>query len=161
MRKEKIYIDTSVINFLFADDAPDFRRATEDFFGNYALRYDLFVSRVVIEEIEQTPDEAHRHRLLAVIGTYSVKELRAPDDRELGRLVRAYLDAGVFPAHKINDALHVAHAVVGGMDALISWNFKHLANLRKEARIHEINRALGYDAVLRIVSPLEVEDELE
>ena len=34
MKKLKIYLDTSVINFLFADDVPEFRKITEDFFEN-------------------------------------------------------------------------------------------------------------------------------
>jgi hypothetical protein len=33
MKKLRIYLDTSIVNFLFADDAPDFRRVTEDFFA--------------------------------------------------------------------------------------------------------------------------------
>jgi hypothetical protein len=42
---------------------------------------------------------------------------------------------------------------------LLSWNFKHLANVRRERLITEINRTAGYPACLRLVSPLEVEDE--
>ncbi|HPZ10241.1 MAG TPA: hypothetical protein PL110_19280 [Candidatus Eremiobacteraeota bacterium] len=32
MRKLKLYLDTSVINFLFADDAPEKQRVTQEFF---------------------------------------------------------------------------------------------------------------------------------
>jgi hypothetical protein len=45
------------------------------------------------------------------------------------------------------------------MDILLSWNFKHLANVRREGLIAEINRAAGYPELLRLLSPLEVEDE--
>ncbi|MBT3294674.1 MAG: hypothetical protein HN919_18310 [Verrucomicrobia bacterium] len=38
MKKLRIYLDTSVINFLFADDAPDFKRVTVEFFDRYPLR---------------------------------------------------------------------------------------------------------------------------
>ena len=40
MRKLRIYLDTSVINFLFAQDVPDFRKATEEFFSLHASRYE-------------------------------------------------------------------------------------------------------------------------
>ncbi len=40
MRKLKIYLDTSVINFLFADDVPEFKKITEDFFMNYRINRD-------------------------------------------------------------------------------------------------------------------------
>ncbi len=34
MKKLKVYLDTSVINFLFADDTPELKTATIDFFEN-------------------------------------------------------------------------------------------------------------------------------
>jgi hypothetical protein len=45
------------------------------------------------------------------------------------------------------------------MDILLSWNFKHLANIRREKLIAEINQTTGYPELLRLLSPLEVEDE--
>jgi len=57
--------------------------------------------------------------------------------------------------------LHVAYATVFGIDVVLSWNFKHLANLRKEARFTAVNHEEGYWHSPRIVSPLEVEDENE
>ena len=45
------------------------------------------------------------------------------------------------------------------MDVLLSWNFRHLANLNKEARFLAVNVEEGYRHPLRLVSPLEVLDE--
>lgn len=70
-----------------------------------------------------------------------------------------YLARGVIPAGKRDDAFHVAYATVFGMDILLSWNFKHLANIRREKLIAEINQATGYPELLRLLSPLEVEVE--
>ena len=39
-KKLKIYLDTSIINFLFADDAPEKKEVTIDFFENYLDVYD-------------------------------------------------------------------------------------------------------------------------
>jgi hypothetical protein len=55
--------------------------------------------------------------------------------------------------------MHVAYATVYCMDVLLSWNFKHLANVRREARVSAVNVAEGYGHMLRMVSPIEVEDE--
>ena len=62
MKKLKIYLDTSVINFLFADDVPEFKKITEDFFENYVKKgkYIVYVSNVVIAEIEKTRDKQGR-----------------------------------------------------------------------------------------------------
>ena len=35
IKKLKIYLDTSVLNFINADDSPDLKLITEDFFTNY------------------------------------------------------------------------------------------------------------------------------
>ena len=42
------------------------------------------------------------------------------------------------------------------MDVLLSWNFRHLANINKEAQIQAVNILEGYSKPLRMVTPLEV-----
>lgn len=56
MKKLKIYLDTSIINFLFADDAPEKKEITLSFFTLFVATgiYETFVSRFVIEEILKT-----------------------------------------------------------------------------------------------------------
>lgn len=161
MKKLRIYLDTSVINFLFADDAPDFRKATLEFFTKHAHNYELYVSEVVLVEIARDPDPAHRQQLEAVLRQHPIALL--PDDRrtEVERLADLYVAQRIIPAGKRDDAFHVGYATVFGLDILLSWNFKHLANVRREALIMAVNQAEGYRHPLRLVSPLEVEDENE
>ncbi len=159
MTKLRIYLDTSVVNFLFADDSPDFQKATVEFFEKYASDYDLFISAIVPLEIEQTRDAVHRQKLLAVLQQYPISML--PDElmNEVEELADVYLAKGVIPASKREDALHVAYATVHEMDILLSWNFKHLANVRREGLIMAVNQTEGYCHPLRLLSPLQVEDE--
>ncbi len=159
MKRPRIYLDTSIINFLFADDAPDFRRVTEEFFAVYSTHYDLFISDIVLAEILRDPDQLHRSKLTAVLATHEITMLPAERRDEVRLLAERYLEAGVIPAKKAEDALHVAYATIFEMDFLLSWNFKHLANVRREARFLAINEALGYRYPLRLLSPLEVEDD--
>jgi predicted nucleic acid-binding protein len=159
MRKLRIYLDTSVINFLFADDAPDFRRVTEDFFAQHVSKYELFVSEVVRLEIARTPDAQRRQQLLDVLRHYPITMLANEAQDEVEELADVYLLRGVIPVAKREDALHVAYATVRQMDILLSWNFKHLANVRREALILAVNQAAGYRYPLRLLSPLAVEDE--
>lgn len=74
-------------------------------------------------------------------------------------LAARYIESGVIPRTKPENALHVAYATVCRMDVLLSWNFKHLANIHKEGKVLTVNLAEGYRASLRLVSPLEVEDD--
>jgi hypothetical protein len=63
------------------------------------------------------------------------------------------------PASKIEDAMHAAVATVFEVDALISWNLKHLANLKKMELINAINMKAGYFKRLELITPMEVSDE--
>ena len=159
MKKLRIYLDTSVINFLFADDAPDFRKITVIFFDQYAKQYDLFGSDVLLSELSADPNSHRRERHFRVLTDYRVSILPPIFDAEVALLADAYLREGVVSERKRFDALHVAYATVFEMDVVLSWNFKHLANLRREARFVAINQTEGYLRSPRIVSPMELEDE--
>jgi predicted nucleic acid-binding protein len=161
MRRLRIYLDTSVINFLFANDAPDFRKVTEAFFAKHASRYDLYVSDVVRLEISKDPAPIHRQKLLGVLESHPIRVLPMDRRTEVEQLARLYLARGVIPPAKMEDALHVAFAVVYEMDVLLSWNFKHLANVNTEARLMAVSVEAGYRHTVRLTSPMEVEDETD
>jgi hypothetical protein len=60
MRKLRIYLDTSIVNFLFAEDSPDFRRATEGFFAQHSHKYEALISAA-----NQQEGHCHTLRLLS------------------------------------------------------------------------------------------------
>ena len=84
----------------------------------------------------------------------------APPTLELGykseELAEAYLQAGIIPAKKRDDARHVAIAPVAGLEIVVSWNHRHLANERKWALFNAVNRLTGYEQPLMIHTPFEV-----
>jgi predicted nucleic acid-binding protein len=159
MKQLRIYRDTSVISFLFSDDSPDLRRITEDFFENYVRPgvYRVYVSDVAIMEIERTPDPAKRARLISVIREYGLTVLALTD--EAIRLGEVYVAQGAVPPVKMDDARHIAIATCNQADVLLSWNFKHLANLHKQFAIRAINEKEGYFYPLTLTSPMEVMHE--
>jgi hypothetical protein len=75
---------------------------------------------------------------------------------EIGLLTQNYLDNGIMPPKNLFDALHVAFCVVSKIDYLVSWNFKHLANINRERRVLAKNYELGYIHPLRIITPTEL-----
>jgi predicted nucleic acid-binding protein len=159
MRRLKVYLDTSVIGFLFAEDSPDFGKATVEFFERYSLRFDLYASDVVLAEINQDANLNRREKQLSVLKQHPIALL--PDSRsdEVETLATIYIDRKVVPPSKKEDALHVAYATVFEMDVLLSWNFKHLSNLAREERILAVNRELGYRYPMHVMSPLGVDYE--
>jgi len=74
-------------------------------------------------------------------------------------LAEVYINKGIIPKVKIEDALHIAYAVVFEMDVLLSWNFKHLANIKKEKDVLLTNMENGYNYPIRIITPMEVDYE--
>ena len=157
MRPSKIYLDTSVINFLFADDAPQYRDDTLMFFEN-AIKPGLiqcYVSEYVVQELNSTIDDGKREKLLNVLSDYPIEFLEI-NSGEVEILSNLYINAGVIPAKKIYDAYHLAVATLSEMNFVVSWNFKHLANIHKEKRVLAVNALNDYWADFRIITPLEV-----
>lgn len=159
MKKLVIYLDTSVINHLFAADAPDLQAATIEFFENFvsSRRYEIFVSTIVVDEIMKTNNPNKRQVLLDVISKYQLDILIFDNERlEVMDLAKHYIQNGIIPEKKAEDALHIAIATVYEMDVLLSWNFKHMANINKEYAVHTVNFSMGYVKPLRLLTPFEV-----
>ena len=157
MKKPQLYIETSVWNFYFADDAPEKKEITHTFFNKIKeSEYEIFISDTVIEEIGRADDEK-RQLLLNIIKEFSPKRLVI--DQEVVELAQKYIAEGVLPANKFEDAVHAAVATIFEMDALISWNLKHLSNLKKMDMINGVNMKEGYSKKLELITPMEVSDE--
>ncbi len=154
MRKLKLYLDTSVWNFFFADDAPEKRDITKEFFDLVKQgQYEVFISEVVIKEINDAP-ESKKTQLVELIKSCPVVELEITEEAD--ELAKCYIGKGILPVKKEDDALHVAIATAAEMDALVSWNFKHLANLRKSELFHSASLEMGYFKKLEMITPMEV-----
>ena len=154
-KKLKIYLDTSVINFLFADDAPDLKNITIDFFDNYLEDYEVFISDIVINEIKKTNNESKKLLLIEVIDKYKIK-IFADIVEEIFILSEEYINRSIIPKSKIEDALHLAFATFYEFDVLLSWNFKHLANLKNQEQVFIVNLENGYKKQLIMTNPMEV-----
>jgi predicted nucleic acid-binding protein len=158
MKPLSIYLDTSVVSFLLADDEPELRDITIEFFDAYLGRYEVAVSEVLLFEIGKTADEGRRARLQKAIQTYRLPVIDLTDDEraEVFALVGRYMEAGVIPPGKREDALHLAIATVRQYDILLSWNFRHLANIHKQTQVNAVNAQAGYRHPLNLLNPMEV-----
>lgn len=157
MRKLRLYLETSVWNFYFATDAPEKKEITWRLFDRIKQdEYEIFISDAVIGEIDKAEDKKKKS-LLALIKEFEPQRLII--NEEILSLARMYVSEGIFPVNKIEDAIHAAVATVFEMDALISWNLKHLSNLKKMEMINGINMKEGYVKRLELITPMEVSDE--
>jgi hypothetical protein len=72
-----------------------------------------------------------------------------------------YLNEGIIPKNKFEDAVHIAFATYYEFDILLSWNFKHLSNVNKQRLINSVNLNIGYTKQLLLLNPYEVVYEEE
>lgn len=148
--KLRVYLDTSVFSAYYDDRAPDRQVQTEEFWVRLA-EFEAATSELAREELEQTPDPGRRTQLLKLLGGMTLH----PITTEIRELARHYVDAGVFAPIMLNDALHVATAVLIRHDVLLSWNFRHLVNRRRRAEVNEVNISVGLPMV-EILAPPEL-----
>ncbi len=158
MKQFKIYLDTSVINFLFADDAPEKMEITVDFFENFVKTaiYQTYISEFVIAEILDTKDDIKKEILLNVIENYQLSIINLNERKKIQDLANIYVQNGIIPVKKIADAFHIAVCVLNDIDFLVSWNYKHMANVKKESEVQSISIQNNLNNKLRIITPTEL-----
>lgn len=154
MRKLKIYLETSVWNFLFADDAPEKMEITKQFFEEIEKGgYEIYISELVLVEIKRTKDERKREQLLKPITKYRPIEL--PRSEEVNKLAAKYINAKIIPEKYEEDAVHVACGAVNDLDVIVSWNMQHIVRLKTKLGVNGINKMEGYKEI-EICTPEEM-----
>lgn len=148
--KLRVYLDTSVVSAYVDDRLPERRRATTEFWSRLGI-YDVSISELTLIEVQATGELGAREEMLRLIRPCVV----LPVDEEARYLAGEYVRRGVFTRGTMEDATHVAVAVVSRQDILVSWNFRHLVNRRRRALINEVNVVLGYPSI-DILAPPEL-----
>jgi predicted nucleic acid-binding protein len=142
-----IYLETSVIG-AYLDKGESFRRdLTIRWWEHELSHYRAFVSPLVVRELERTR-EPYRRSSLGLIR--ELPHVEVTDEAAI--LAEGYLSRGIFQRKFLGDALHVALASDHKLDYLVTWNFGHLANVHRQARIKLFNTTAGF-FVPEIVTP--------
>lgn len=155
MAKPTVYIETSVISYLTSRPSSDLivaahQKATQDWWADRGNDFELRVSEFVLVEAQGGDPEAARKRLQALSGIPALDLIP-----EVETIAAALLEAGAVPPHARLDAFHIAIACVHGVDFLLTWNFRHIANAEKWASIEAVCVRIGL-RMPRICSPLEL-----
>lgn len=158
MRKLKVYLDTSVISHLQAEDAPEKMVSTLKLWDEIRQgHYDIYISGLVIAEIDECPDPK-RAELYEYLREINFNEVVLNDEVEA--LARKYIEEGIIPLKYEDDATHIAVATVYHCNAIASWNFKHMVKLKTIIGVNGINKFMGY-ADIEILSPDSIVGEDE
>ena len=145
----RIYLDTSVLGGLYD---PEFAEDSKKLLALFAEGEALpVVSSVTEAEVQRAPEQV-RESLLTLLEDGGE---RIPLSSEAEALATAYIAAGVVSENYEADALHIALATLAKVDVLVSWNFRHIVNLRRIRGFNGVNLTRGY-GTLEIRSPKEV-----
>lgn len=150
MTKLRLYLDTSVPSFLFADDSPERKEITQKFWDLLGLGvYDVYVSEVLLREINDARQPLRRELISTIAALVPEIVYINP---EIVMLADKYVEEQI--SHFIFKMTHCifAAATYAGCDALISWNFKHMVRLKTIRGVNAVNQLLHYRQI-EILTP--------
>ena len=145
MSRPKVYLETTVPSYLTARPSRDLvttahQQVTREWWDQRREDFRLFVSDLVVEEAGRGDPEAATRRL-ELLEPFPVLETN-----EAARdLARFFLAEGTIPREELADAVHIAVAIIHGIDFLLTWNLKHIAKAEVRQRIERLSRAEGYE----------------
>jgi len=137
--KTSLYLETSVVG-AYLDNSDPFRRDITIRWWEHELdEYRAFSSDLVTRELERVT-APHRNGYLNLVRPLEKLDLT----EEVAILAEGYIERGIFQRKYMADAVHVALASFHKIDYFVTWNFGHIANVRKQARLRLFNTTAGF-----------------
>ncbi len=141
-RKLKVYLDTSVISHLMQEDVPEKMADTRKLWGMFQNGvYDVCLSTVTLQEIDDC-SEPKRSDLLAYLSKIEYETFEVTD--EALRVAHQIISMDILTKKSFDDCQHIGVAVVNECDCIISWNFRHIVNIKTIRGIRAITNLEGY-----------------
>ena len=155
-----VYVETTIVGYLTArsSDAVIFlarKQLTRQWWNDQRCNFELYASQLVLDEVSAGDSTAAAERL-AYLAEVPLLDILHPDVALLAeRLIAEHL----LPEKAAADARHVAVATVFGLNYLLTWNCKHIANAVMLPKIYQTLRAAGFEPPL-IVTPEEFSENV-
>ena len=142
--KELVYIETTIVSYLTSRPSRDVviaahQELTRQWWESRSSAFNLLVSELVREESARGDPEAASKRL-GIVDRIPILKISDAAVELSGQIVFA----GLVPLESTADALHIAIAAVNGVDYILTWNCKHLANATLRYRIEEMVESTGF-----------------
>jgi predicted nucleic acid-binding protein len=157
--KPKVYIETTVVSYYTAWPSRDVviaghQQITREWWSQSLPRFDPAISELVMEEAGRGDPQAGKARFEALADF----PILVPGN-DAGLIADAMIEKGLIPREYINDALHISIAATNGIDYLLTWNCRHLANAIIQSSIRSLVESFGYACPV-ICTPEELMEEL-
>ena len=158
--KPTVHLETTIIEYLAMRVSGVLRIAanqqtTRDWWDSRRQDFRIFVSRFVVDECSEGDPVAIQERSVFLKG---IPLLQVTS--EVNALADALVAGVPLPEKAAIDALHISIAAVNGIEYLLTWNCKHIANPSMRPNIEHICRKAGCEPPV-ICTPqemLEIDD---
>lgn len=148
--KLKVYLDTSALSYLQQDDSPEKTRITLALWEMFKTdKYDVCMSQVTFDEALKCKEPK-----LSFLRE-KIKEIKYTNFQltsEVAKLSKEIISKGILTEKSTEDCLHIAVAIMNECDLIISWNFKHLVNIKTIRGVRAITNIKGYKGI-EIMTP--------
>jgi len=148
----RVYIETTIPSFYYTlrTDVESVARMnwTRRWWSEFARQFTLVSSPAVVAELRRGTGKTTSQRI-SLLKDAELLEITA----QVEDVAKVYVDRLVMPDDPGGDALHLAVASVHGVDVLLTWNCRHLANPSKMEHIRLVNHELGL-AMPLLTTPL-------
>ena len=158
--KPRVYIETTVISYLTARPARDVvvaghQQSTRDWWETASDRFELVVSELVRQEAGIGDRDAARARL-SILASLATLDATA----EAERLAETLVCTAAVSHAAVRDAVHIAIAAANGVEYLVTWNFRHIANAVARPLIESACRIAGFEPPT-ICTPEELMEDID
>ena len=149
--KIRVYLDTSIISYLDQKDTPERMKETQEIWKILKTdKFQVIISNLVLSEIGEC-DDVKRKTLLSYLNEIDYEEYEVnKEDDELAKLI---IDEGILKPKSIDDATHIAVAILSNANMILSWNFKHLVNYNTINGVRQICFKKHLNRIIDICSP--------
>jgi len=153
--KPKVYLETTIPSLLTARTSRDVliagqQQATRDWWDDRRQHYQLFISGLVLAESRRGDAVAAKAREEVLAGCKVLEYSEVAQS-----LAREILQTHLLPSKAAVDAAHIAVAAVHGMDFLLTWNCRHIANAAIVDKVRAVCASAGYAPPV-ICTPMEL-----
>ena len=127
-KKIRIYLDTSVISYLYQEDSPAEMEITRKVWEILKRDdYKIYISPLVKTEIERC-DKEKKINMINAIESLQYSLLKETTSSE--KIKEQLLLFQVLSPRSSDDCSHISLAIVNNCDYILSWNFRHFVNPR-------------------------------
>ena len=140
-----VYIETSIVSYLAARPSRDLitaahQQLTAQWWATRRSAFRLHISELVVQEASDGDPDSAQRRLALLEGIPAIAVTA-----DALSFARSLLENRVVPRSAETDALHIAVAAAGGMEYLLTWNCRHIANAQIRGKIEGLARLRGFE----------------